>query len=287
MKKNIAKTVITAALMLTLTACGNSAEDKETTSAAVVGTQAETVAETVTEEVTEVEETTEEVTEEAANVPWAVENEIEFGEGEVEVPYYVGALLNGEKTDEIKVTNKDAVYSKPIITVTPSDEEGYVDYVISYNAELSFSVELYPDTPEFNLDFNWKKFSPMDYYTGYVFPDCTLNENNGKENRGEVDIEWEGKTYHITYENSFEMVSGSTDDVEINGGVERTFVNQSQHQTKITAPADYDGLVMEINKNGSTGEGSDDTDMNEGFMMGEGDHNASDYLYYRVVNPEN
>lgn len=247
---------LTLVLVGSLVACGSSENTEDTAE-----TESQTE-ETETEETEEPEEETVETVEpEVEEEPevlltYSEENGLIFSEVE-DLENISTKVFFGYMEDDVDVIDppsyitygeSDSTYIIEGISVTPSEEEGYLD--VTVNSSTSFPATIYVDsnysTSTGGFAFNVNGFAFADYYTGIEFPDRAVSNNDSFEYS--IDLEWEEETYTISY--STEQVIESDEYIWNYENPENpdiwicSNVFTMNHTDIVTIPEGYDGLVM-------------------------------------------
>ena len=149
--------------------------------------------------------------------------------------------------------------------ISEPDENGNV--TISYTCDMDINLEY--RTPITNFQWYYTFFFnssiPFDYYTGELYSRSTVNEkgdtvffdsNTGKDEYAYTDIVWNGKTVKIGVLNkSYNNGWGQQEYLgEENGKYHYKNTTSQSITTYITMPKDYDGVLVALNKDGSTKE---------------------------------
>lgn len=150
--------------------------------------------------------------------------------------------------------------------VTEPDEDGNVILSYTYTAEATLEYRL-PKTNTIEWYYNYSSNNPFafDYYTGEIYRNTTVGNSsktviNGVE---QVEIEmqltdvvWNGKTTRIAQISEYTF-DGWKDPEEVedeDGYYHFKTPISATTTTKIKMPKDYDGVMIAINKNGTTKE---------------------------------
>jgi hypothetical protein len=277
MKRRYLLTIAMAGIMAcsAMTGCGSAADTSEDTVETVSETVADIVEETQTESetVTEVEETTVEDTE----LPYAEQEELKFSDlSQLEIPFLSYFTDDTSDSDnEMNLRQGNATYTLGDITVSEPDEEGNVIYTFPYTLNMDVVVENVVDKA-FSVGYSYQLFGAMDYYTGINFPNKNLNGDESFEYF--TDVEWDGTTYSVGYSKSQE--NNGNWSVDGDNATLSVIVNAT---ITAKAPADYDGLVLVINRSAITERPDDDDEISEAepFEVDEGS-TIDDYTFIRV-----
>ena len=231
-------------------------------------------------------ETTEPTTEEIVVKPWAEENNITLSAKEVEIPYYAYAKLDGVETDEIDVSQFNAKYFVPTVTVTDADTEGYVIYTVEYKINFPYYAEIPAHITNFNPYYTVETFYAMDYYTGIVFASSDLTEDNEQSYNLSSTFEWDGNTNTVSVAENGQMTKLSENAEYIDDT--RWKLEQEYEWNgviSILAPKDYDGLVLYLDMNGSLDNNTVSSAVKETHIFGEGkDETIENGLFIRVAD---
>jgi hypothetical protein len=269
--------MVSAMTLGMLTGC----QSKETAAETEATQEADNGSE-VTEDAAE-NEAVEEVTEEAAQeVAFAEANGLQFSDlSSLEIP---GFLYfedeNGNYTEDglegVSLIQPTFRYTFGDITVSEPDEDGNVVYTISYTKEGELAYE---GEGNFNMGFISTGLSIMDYYTGTVFAERDLQNDDSYDIY--TDVVWDDVTYSVGYTKSISWDSGGWQQDE--SGINRNLLSGYTICT-ITAPADYDGLVLCIDNRGNTEYEEQDVDnVSEAHIFGtEEDESFDDCTFIRV-----
>lgn len=228
------------------------------------GKTEDVVNETVGAETTEITEITESEPEETQiteteteetelPLPWAEQNGLTFACDELEMPFWHGMILDGSVIEELGFIESTGTYSVPSVSVSESEQEGYVEYTIDYSVDdpldavIPYSVTDHTDSysPLFKL------YGMMDYYTGTVIVSDSDNYLYHMDEWHTFDVEYEGTNYEISF------IGSRTDEVARNDAFDLDSDNWEwncevifHYQIIIRVPEDYDGLILFIDLSG-------------------------------------
>ena len=266
-----------------LSACGTKETVEPDTTDSVEVHMEELPKEPTTEPTTETSEPT---TEETVVKAWAEENNITLSAKEVEIPYYAYAKLDGVETDEIDVSQFNAKYFVPTVTVTDADEEGYVIYTVEYKINFPYYAEIPVHITNFNPYYTVETFYAMDYYTGIVFASSDLTEDNEQSYNLSSTFEWDGNTNTVSVAENGQMTKLSENAEYIDDT--RWKLEQEYEWNgviSILAPKDYDGLVLYLDMNGSLDNNTVSSAAKETHIFGEvNDETIENGLFIRVAD---
>ncbi|MGN0494909.1 MAG: hypothetical protein ACI4GW_01650 [Lachnospiraceae bacterium] len=256
MKKNILVIGLAMTMVCSLAGCGK--ENTDTTSETDATTEnvgSEDVAsDTEAEEVVEEDNT------------WFGKNNITFTEGEVTVPYY-GYVENddGSVDENVTVTQQNASYSEPILDISTPDENGNITYTVQYDVTFPYSCLLPNSYESINYRYITKNYYFVDAYTGTVFPEADLTSDNEQASAIELDIEVDGKTYHISTYSSMNKGDDQNAVFTESGADKLKYSCDITEHMTLTAvvPADYNGLILALDGNGVTEYEELDTEITE------------------------
>lgn len=216
-------------------------------------------------------------------LPWAEQNGLSFQESnDFSIPAYTTSLISPDSTEvdnslEVKQQNADYSFTTSVITNTDGNDV----YTVYVNLTVPFEAKvLNKDSDKFVPAYSATGFLIMDYYTGTVLPARgLLNEDKFEL---ETDVEWEGKTYSLSYsknqgEVQWSEASWKNDDtITLELFIPQTYT--------ITVPHDYDGLVLGINSKGATSYETDNKTVSDAHIFGEqDDESISDYMFFKVT----
>lgn len=291
MKRKFLCSVVTMSMVAALVGCGSSASDSaaanDEESTQVEDDIPEETAEDTAEEIVEEaeEETEEDVTEiPEQEVPFAEENGLQFSDlSPLEIPGFEfftdsdGNYLE-EGPEGVSLIQPTIVYTFGDITVSDPDEDDNVVYTISYTKEYEFAYEAPENYSEFYFNVNSDGICFLDYYTGTVFPARDTSGDASYEIS--TDIVWDDVTYSVGYTKSIEWTHG---DWQQDGNI-LSIPYSSYSEYTVTAPADYDGLVIYIDNRGITEyEEYDYENFTEAHTFGtEEDESIDDCTFIRV-----
>jgi hypothetical protein len=281
MKKRSLLTIamVGAIACMAITGCGSAADTSVDTVETVSGTVSDVSEEVETQTESETSTDVETTTEEETILPYAEQEELKFSDlSSLEIPFLsYFADEESEADNGLEIIQGNATYTLGDITVSEPDEDGNVIYTFSYTLDMGFSVE--GDlSKSFSYGFSYSLFGLIDYYTGIHFPSKDLREDESFEYF--TDVEWDGVTYSVGYTKSQEIDYGEWN-VEGNTAIEPISVSAT---ITIKAPADYDGAVLFINRNGLLEKPDDDDDdvsEAEPFEVEEGS-TIEDYTFIRL-----
>lgn len=272
MKKKTNVTLLMLCIIVgLLSACGTKETVEPDTTDSVEVHMEELPKEPTTEPTTEsTTETSEPTTEEIVVKAWAEENNITLSAKEVEIPYYAYAKLDGVETDEIDVSQFNAKYFVPTVTVTDADEEGYVIYTVEYKINFPYYAEAPAHITNFNARQTAETFYVMDYYTGIVFASSDLTEDNEQSYNLSSTFEWDGNTNTVSVAENGQMTKLSENAEYIDDTRWKLELECEWNGViSILAPKDYDGLVLYLYMNGTLNNNTLDTSVNETHIFGE------------------
>jgi hypothetical protein len=172
-------------------------------------------------------------------------------------------------------------YTVGDITVSEPDEDGNVVYTIPYRVQFEAQIEDSEGNGTSQISSNLvNDFNLVDLYTGTIFPARDMSNDDSYDIY--TDIVWDDVTYSVGYTQSAEWYSGGWYWQE---GIWHNLKTLDIEFT-VTAPADYDGLVLFIYNNGVTEyEESDTENISEAYTF-EVDEEAGeswdDYTFIRV-----
>ena len=247
--KNKIISMLMASAVIMLSACSAALEPAE---AEASEEETTTVEESETEETTETtaaatETETEETTD--MNLPWAERNGIVFESLQgIELPASDTIYQDGEVIEEVVFADNPAVYKITGITVSDPDEDGNVVYTLDYTIEHTLDVTIPYDVADSfsGSTYYMQLICVYDYYTGTVL--AGTGTYILRDDPVVATVEYDGNVYEITTsvtEFSDECLSNDWWDIDDN-----TWECEKQYamtwQLTITAPADYDGLILGI-----------------------------------------
>ncbi len=243
--------IVTGMVATMLVGCGSKAE--EAPAEVVVKTEIET--DTPAE--TEVKE---EIVEVPVELPFAEANGFTFGTIEDLEALQAHAFLYCADEDNNPVYEPYGVFpANPVITytysgieVTEPDEDGFVDYTVYFDCEFPIDFDYWEDAEQVSFRWMWSNPSPMDYYTGVIFPSRTLFDDDSFE--ASATVEWDGKSYDVSKTIESDLEYGESEYYETETGMHYSDYCYSKHTIRIHAPAEYDGVVLYMEKGGLTEE---------------------------------
>lgn len=258
------------AMVLSIVGCKGKESEPQSTSDSAITTE-ETVAD-ISED------------EEMENLPFAEKEGLEFiTETDIEIP--ARTFFVDEDGNEIELDGGvpiDHPRSLSIVSVEKADAgDGNVTYTIDFQIRDTLEFKLEKDF-EFDgkpITVNAVCFDILDYYTGMG---C------GEHDDGVFDtvISWKGKDYNISYQREGEQVGASEWETidEDDKYITRSMYGYSREVITITAPEDYDGLLLYTLKAPYV-EDSDDEgdDSEEAWSQIDFDqYSANDYYFLKV-----
>lgn len=146
-----------------------------------------------------------------------------------------GLAMNEEDLSDYIYT--DALFQLDSITIEDADTEGYKTVIVEHSAR-GYS---WTDGREYKLYVRFPAAVVADTYTGLILPYESANGDRVTEEYN-ADIEWNGKAYHISYQEESSWDHGTAWEQAEDGsfiwkcGVYGTLT--------ITIPEDYDGLAL-------------------------------------------
>lgn len=215
---------------------------------------------------------------------------------DISLPCFITALdsSNREITDTHKlaslyqVEDTPALYHIESIEKSEPDADGNVTYTIRYICETTAVITRHINRIDFGSDRFYSIYSLLDYYTGTFL----LPEINGSD---EMDIAWENTSYHIsvscTKDDSFGEWSSTSEPDKYYDEIMDAYYTEVYHfsstgthsfEYQVTVPADYDGLILCIDKDGKTKEDSETWEGNREFGTIADIEDASEYIFIRV-----
>ena len=170
--------------------------------------------------------------------------------------------VDGVDFEETKGTFKFYDYD-----VSEADENGYVVYSYKYDLEIpvKYSVDTLKQNPKWYRSLALPNAIQFDKFTGDVYREKNVSVDGSKisyynpNNIGADDdfsytnITWKDKTYKIGVRIESSAKWDGVKEVEDNNGT-KTYTDtcRSTGGVFIYAPKDYDGLLLAINKNGTS-----------------------------------
>lgn len=285
MKRKLIATLLCLAISASMVACGsnnNSTEQTEQNTIEVNETIETEVVSTESVETSEVQET--EIEEIVEATPYAEEKGLMFTtEKEFEIPfltYFLDEEGNYVETVEgYELRQKNATYTIGTISVSEADENGNVKIIIPYTLKCPY--EFLRTTDEIaDLRGSAKDIYLADYYTGLEFPrkGMEVSDQYGVE----VSIQWAGKENIISYQLTSEFSNDRIREIE-----EDVWTTDGYTYLKfvITAPADYDGLMLVLDSRGQTEyhkSNTSEVDMTERTILEDFSGTAEDLICIRV-----
>lgn len=238
--------------------CGKTEDVVDTTA------EAETteITETTESEPEETQVTETEIEETESPLPWAEQNGLTFACDELEMPIWHVLLLDGSVIEEVGYLEGTGSYSVPSVSVSDSEQDGFVEYTIDYSvADPMDAVIPYSVTDHTDNYATWlAMYGMLDYYTGTVIVSGSGGEYQ-LDDWYTVDVEYEGTDYEISLMGSvsFEGVRNNSSNIDSDNwewDCERII----NYQLVIRVPEDYDGLVLFIDTAGAEEPDSYDPD---------------------------
>lgn len=289
MKRRLLATLLCLAISVSMVACGsnnNSTEQTEQTEISNTVEDSESIeTELVSTESVETSESQENETEEIVEAtPYAEENGLIFTtERNFEIPFLAYFLDEDgnyvETVEGYELRQKNATYTIGTISVSEADENGNVKIIIP--CTLKCPYEFLCTTDEIaDLRGSAKDIYLADYYTGLEFPRKGMEVSDKYE--AEVSIQWAGKENIISYQLTSEFSNDRVREIEkdvwtTDGYTHLKFV--------ITAPADYDGLMLVLDSRGQTEyykSNTSEIDMTERTILEDFSGTAEDLICIRV-----
>lgn len=275
MKKKYLIAGVVLALSLSMVGCG-----KDTGSTTADGTTGDVTTEAEVASDTDTEEATEEEVEEVST--WFSENGISFTEGEVSIPAYTYSKNeDGSVDDSIEMTQKDATYSEPVVDVSEPDADGNVTYTVTYSVRGTWSGMMAAGSG-FTPNVYIMNYNFVDAYTGTEFPCADMTDEENSYYTDSV-VEVDGKEYKISAGSSFESnfeEEPSWSYFDNNTRAKATIAYTFDFTMVAVVPAEYDGLILDLNGAGATEKDDMDTEIKEAQPL---DGNVSDYIFKDVA----
>lgn len=271
MKRKLLATLLCLAISISMVACGSNNNLTEQIEQTEIGNTVEDSETIETEEI-------------VGATPYAEEKGLIFTtEREFEIPfltYFVDEDGNYiETVDGYELRQKNATYTIGTISVSEADENGNVEIIIHYILKCPYE---FLRTTEDIADIRGaaEEISLVDYYTGLEFPKKGIE---GADAYGaEVSIQWAGKENMISYQLTTKFSNDKVREIEkdvwtTDGYTYAKFV--------VTAPADYDGLMLVLDSRGQTEyykSNTSEIDMAERTILEDFSGTAEDLICIRV-----
>ena len=222
-----------ALAVLSLSACGKAGSEEAPDLAVQEGEPEDTTAQTPAPTPEEEEPVAEETPEPEPVKTYVEEHGIEFcNNTAVETR---GLAMNEDDLSDYIYT--DVSFQLDGITVEDADTEGYKTVTVEHSAR-GYS---WTDGREHKLYVRLPAVMAVDTYTGLILPYESGNGDRVTEEYSS-DIEWSGKTYHISYQEETEWDHGTIWEQAEDGNF---ICRCGNHGTlMITVPKDYGGLAL-------------------------------------------
>lgn len=182
---------------------------------------------------------------ETQSVPFAVENALVFSS-----PADIDDQNMNVFTDNEAVSADPVLLyvSAPRVSVSEADEEGYVVWLVEYeySGTLTFRWSS-SDAGDYMFGALYNLYDLFDYYTGMKLPYCDLTTSQDDPSAfygTSTELEYNGLKYEISYNRSEVTDFGEWEYGDDCGSIAISSVSSMS----IKVPADYDGLVIGINR---------------------------------------
>ena len=203
--------------------------------------------------------------------PYVKEKEIEIlpadGEYSISVePYFKDKNNNVFDIEGITWKKTSSTYRFYDYSVTKPDSKGYVThtFMVDITTPIEYVEESDRTYPYHTYTSFFRQPSIFDYYTGTVFKEIHLSKNNTvnyydvkptDEDMAFTEISWKDKTYRIGVKAETSMKWDGINKID-NGNGTRTVKDKSTIFIEITiyAPKEYDGLMVFLNKKGTSNQ---------------------------------
>lgn len=183
--------------------------------------------------------------------------------------YFYTVDENGVETkyDDITFNNEKMKYKFSNFKVSKPDKKGYVK--LSYDYRMDVDFDFYTShRGKWSYTYTYTSPWVFDYYTGEIYrhnqtnvgADNTLMENGieteGKDKPKYTTIKWNKKVVKIGVLEKFKIDEWKQSELlgQENGTYHYKNSTGGVVTTEITMPKDYDGIVIALNKEGSTEE---------------------------------
>ncbi len=165
-----------------------------------------------------------------------------------------GRILDAVPADDAESVSSDASYHFQNIVRTEPDDNGNVRIFIPYHASYLDTLVEKNAKSSYEVGINWRLFRLYDYYTGIQIPIPDDSNLTYETEPAYTELEWEGNKVRIGIDSY--MTSHETGFID--AGKSEDGFSKFEDTTDIniyycvTAPADYDGLMLVGYKEGST-----------------------------------
>ena len=200
--------------------------------------------------------------------PYVIEKNIEIvsAKEEFKIPFKPYAKdTNKLPVDIAGVKFEDAIGTYNFYDYSVNEvDNNYAIYSFKYDLVLpiKYTVDTTKEIPKFSRSYALLNANVFDYYTGELYAEKNVsvkgnvNYNDIKTIEEEfafTNITWDGKTYKIGVRNEASSSWAGIKKVEEKDGIiTYTDTNKVTMTTYIYAPKDYDGLMVSLNKNGTS-----------------------------------
>lgn len=163
-------------------------------------------------------------------------------------------LATAFEDPEVVALPSTAAISRPSISVSAPDGEGYVTYTISYTVTSKARYgSTHSEVTPFNIKFWIHLYDLYDYYTGRKYLTADMDAASGQaESGGSATVEHRGKRFTLTYSSRVRNPNAGggswVESAEPGLNWEISIDGLLQVTTTVRAPADYDGVLLGLNR---------------------------------------
>lgn len=163
-------------------------------------------------------------------------------------------LATAFEDPEVVALPSTAAISRPSISVSAPDGEGYVTYTISYTVTSKARYgSTHSEVTPFNIKFWIHLYDLYDYYTGRKYLTADMDAASGQaESGGSATVEHGGKRFTLTYSSRVRNPNAGggswVESTEPGPNWEISIDGLLQVTTTVRAPADYDGVLLGLNR---------------------------------------
>lgn len=155
---------------------------------------------------------------------------------------------------EVAALPSVATVSRPSISVSTPDGEGYVTYTISYTITSKARYgSTHSEITPFQTKFWVHLYDLYDYYTGRKYLTADMDAADGQaEASGSATVEHGGKRFTLTYDSKVRSPNAGggswVESTQPGLNWEISIDGLLQVTTTVRAPADYDGVLLGLNR---------------------------------------
>ncbi len=187
---------------------------------------------------------TTEPTPEPTPPPFAVEHELRLIAPEAYDDQPISMFTDTELVVPVPIVLN---VTAPVITRSDIDKDGYATWTVDYDISGTLSFDRDPSAGSYHFGAHFNRYELYDYYTGLAFPDRELDTTREENTTGfdiSVPVSYDGREYPVSYTTSTVSDFGEW---SYEGRIASISIS-SHMQIVVTAPSDYDGLLIALDR---------------------------------------